>query len=305
MSDVHAPVIETLDETASTATISLKGLGIFCFNEQGAFEGAFVRRPTHAYIIEIKEQGDASSKPQTTIFEFDGDVDIQVLKPVREGARRYQKGDFDRSSDANDMRDFRWIVDMEGPELHDEPMSATERRPTQSGTGQLSRLTINAGTFYAKRVSQETYALVRLDDGSVPPRFFGSVCEDVGAEIECADAETDEEQSGLLITLRGRRTQQQVLLPRIEGLKYEIIFSNDCPDVPGERPDGSDFRIFYDVIRDSYSRRFDLAFAVDPDDPRAVNGVPLDEAATKFKDKYGLVCNKVYLGRTSTLSHLS
>ena len=297
MAHTHSEVTDQLDEGASTATISMRGLGLFCFNEQGAFEGGFVRLPSHKYMIEIMQSGAGSSRPRLRITDLEGDIDIQVINPARAAAHRFERATFDRTVDANDPRDFRWILDIEGPEMHAEEVSPSGQMQGEGGK-RLSRLNIDAGTFYTKKVSVETYARVRTDDETAAPQFLGSIAEEIGVEIECAD----DEGSGILITINnGSKTE--MFLPKLSDVKYELRFSNDCPAPPvGEKPDATDFRVFYDIISDSSGKEFDLALAVDPNDPRAADGVPLDDAATKFRDGYGLVCDQVYMGKTSSLS---
>lgn len=299
MAYTDSEVTDLLDEGASTATISMRGLGLFCFNEQGAFESGFVRQSSHKYMIEIMQSGAGSSRPRLRIVDLEGDVNIEVINPARAVAHRFETGSFERAGEANNARDFRWILDLEGAEMHDRQIEPKGRMPQASGK-RLNRLTINAGTFYTKQVSVAEYARVRTDDQNAPPQFLGSIAEEIGAEIEC----TDDDGSGLLITINNG-AQMQVFLPKLSDVKYEINFNNDCPAPTGSAPDSSDFRLFYNIIRDSGGREFDLALAVDPHDPRAATGVPLDEEATKFRDGYGLVCDKVHLGRTSSLSLFS
>ena len=302
MAHTHSEVTDQLDEGASTATILMRGLGLFCFNEQGAFEGGFVRLPSHKYMIEVKQSGAELSSPSLRITDLEGDIDIRVVNPARAGAHRFERGTFDRTADTSDPRDFRWILDIEGPEMHAEEVAPSGRMQGEGGK-RLSRLNISDGTFYTKKKSLETYARVRTDDETAAPQFLGRIADKIGVEIECADDDDEDssERTGILITINnGAKTE--IFLPKQSGVKYDLTFSNDCPEPVGEKPDSTDFRVFYDIIRDSTGKEFDLALAVDPDDPKAADGVPLDEAATKFRDGYGLVCDQVYMGKTSSLS---
>lgn len=303
MASSHTEVTDVLNTENATATISTSGLGLFCFTEQGGFEGGFVRLSSHEYRIDIRQMGaDGVVGPALRIVNLNGDVDIKVINPVSAVSKRFEKGDFNRTADGNDPQDFRWILDIEGPEMNAAAATPNTKMVREGGPRRLARLNINSGTFYTTLLTQEPFARVRVDDPQSPPTLFGRIAHEVGVDLEC----TDDEKSGIMITFNGSDgTVSQLFLPALEGVKYNILFSNDCPEqIPSPETAASDFHFFYDILKDPNGKEFDFAKVVPPNDPTATGG-PLDDTGDTFRGVLGQVCDQIYMSETSSLSQFS
>lgn len=151
-------------------------------------------------------------------------------------------------SGRNFERDFRWITDLEGTDLHNRDLSL------DMNTRQfLFVLYVPHGEFYTKLRSPE---LKRRRLG--PPRvetYFGPTAAVVGCDIPIDDAGTVKLMAG------GSSGATVFTFVPDEGTVYEI--SNSPPDVPVEEPlsvDSPDhFHMYYDkLFRRPLRDQFDL-----------------------------------------------
>jgi hypothetical protein len=166
-------------------------------------------------------------------------------------------------------RDFRWIIDLEGTDLHNRDLSL------DINTRQfLFVLYVPHGAFYTRLRSPD---LKRRRPG--PPRvesFFGPTAAVVGCDIPIDDAGTVKLMAG------GTSGATVFTFVPDEGTVYEI--SNGPPDVPVEEPIPLDapghFHMYYEkLFRRPYRDQFDLLM-----DDRAPAPDPT-------------LCGVVYLGR--------
>ncbi len=241
----HFTATTDLNTHNPTAIVSLRGLGVACFGPEG-YESGFIPHGTHAYWLEIKESGPGTKILLRARQRVTGDIRIEVDKPVRRGVFTYERGPFSRPNGSTDDRHFRWLLDIEGDEMHQAKLTF---KPTGSGVLRMQRVIIPHATFYTKTLGSTVYARVDAqnpDQSSGP--ILGRVAQDIGAVIEC----TPETGSGIRIL---RPPQDPIPLPRVEGLKYEINLYN-----LRERPHPhSDFRLYYSVLQDTTgNRQFDL-----------------------------------------------
>ena len=282
MAHRHSTRTHDLDESSATALITLEGLALFCFTEEGGYEGGFLRvdhphgheaHPPHKLSLTI----DGEDYPLG-----DGDITIEVVNPVRRGMRRFETGDFDRQTGTdNHPNDFRWIIDAENDEMHGVDLD-------EANGSKLRRLFLDSGTVYTKSVGEREFVLIRIDRRDERCRFYGRLANLIGVAVACRD----EEGSGLNIHVGDR---QHIHLPRRPGEPYLIRFKNvRAPH------DDSDFPLYYEVMSDPGGVKYDFVLAADPDDPRA-RGNPCEGRVVKHRDGMGLACDNVFLGETSEL----
>lgn len=160
-------------------------------------------------------------------------------------------GSFDRTVSGTGTafeRDFRWITDLEGSDLHNRDLSL------DINTRQfLFVLYVSHGEFYTRLRSPE---LKRRRLG--PPQvdsFYGPSAAVVGCDIPVGDAGAVKLMAG------GSRGATVFTFVPDEGTVYEI--SNGPPDVPVEEPLSVDapghFHMYYDkLFRRPYRDQFDL-----------------------------------------------
>lgn len=159
-------------------------------------------------------------------------------------------GTFDRTvpdtaTNHNDHRDFRWMLDFDGPDLHGTTI------PRENSNGRPS-VNINKGVFFTALKTCSRFQ--RLQDGTIP-KDLGYVAWIMGADIRL--------QPGGYVDL-GVGEAQMRLQPSGDT-KYAILFRNDCAvrDVPCDFTIGdpdetkrNDFYLYYDLFdvrhRDQY-----------------------------------------------------
>lgn len=292
MAHEHSQATTTLNRTQSTATVTFRGLALFCFSEQSHCEAVFLRHSHHKFDLTVIKVGpDGSETSLDHQLDTSRDIKISVLNPVISGVHRYEPGEFNRKANIGDEQDFRWVVDVEGIELHD--VDLTQQVPgSDTQVRGLSRLRLSDVTLYTKAPSADPYARIRDDAQHEPPTFFGRIAEVIGADIACGDG------GGVFLMNEGIE-ESKMWLPKEGGVKYEIDISNGCSGAssPG---DASDFVLYYDVMSDHRGIRYDFEIAVSRGDPRA-SELTLDESGGWFRDGPRIVCDPAYLGRTSTL----
>jgi hypothetical protein len=157
-----------------------------------------------------------------------------------------QGATFDRKTHAFD-RDFRFITDLEGPGLHDKPLSA------EINTRQLLMvLYVHHGNFYTKLLSPPLKVKqVQPPTGAVP---YGKAAAVVGCDITFQDTGT--------LKLMAGGTAGVVVKEFQPGMIYEI--SNAPPDVPFDEPTPETalghFHMYYDKLFIAHppAKQFDL-----------------------------------------------
>ena len=148
-------------KSSATAFVNVRGLGIACFNpKENRSETAIIRSGNHKLSINVLKPGfiDGTGKDTlgfepilSLLIDETDDVSIEISgvgNPKIEGYEFFQEGDFDRLEGDNDENDFRWILNLEGEELH----NAALRKNEQAALAEkppVSRLYISNGLFYA------------------------------------------------------------------------------------------------------------------------------------------------------------
>lgn len=279
MAHHHSKVTHSLDEASATALISMEGLALFCFTEDGEYEGGFLRNGHHQFSLVVKGLG-----PRPIHVGGDGDIRIEVVNPVEEGMYRFERDPFRRHTyDDNHSNDFRWIIDAEG-EIHGIDLD-------ESHGSILRKLFMDSATIYTAEVSPREFVLIRIDEAGGPCKFFGRPATKIGALVECRDGEG----SGLRIITEGTGGEE-IFLPQRPGVRYEITFRN----LRGHQHEESDFSMYYDVLSDPRGIKYDFRLARNPGEHGA-EGDPCEGSVVKHRDGLGLACDKVYLSETSGL----
>lgn len=255
-----------LDHSKATATIAFRGLLVFCINDENQCEMAFVEHTNNNLALNIRLvfPNGVELTIKHSLLPSRG-IRIETTNPDPPGVYCFKKGVFDRKNTEGDPEDFRWVMDVEGPEFHDKSLTITSS-PSVDGAAQLkTRLQITDCVFYANRVPGQIIARDRTDDNvtgvAAAPVFLGPVADIIGADIVCKN----DPSSGIVLT---NEEGQRLVLPRADGIRYEIEFNNAC-GVPSSPADSTDFSIYYNVLSDPDGVTFDLRDVVDAEDEKA------------------------------------
>lgn len=250
----------SLNESSATALIRFTGLGIVCFNkDKGRGEIAAIRDNKHVLTIRIQkpayQEGLGNDKIEyQDIASYDQlpnegvQLEIKATGPTAlKGYEVYKPGNFDRLN-APDMKDFRWIVNMN--DLH----GPTALSPATSAPHHLAKFYIDNGLFYTHKLDRNLFfEKVEKDNrGNDKKReVFGNVGETIGAKLD-----GDE----VTIKVRIGDREETHTLRRVEGLPFKIEIRN--MDSSGSAV-YSDMADYYGYLATNDGARFDFSPVLD------------------------------------------
>jgi len=213
-----------------SATIVFRGLMVFHYmgdhmeigllnalaHPEGGGHAAHVPRIIKSKNGVVSSITDLRNRPQ---LGPERDWEIEVSNPSQPNVTRFRQGeDFDRRRHPS-ARDFRWLTDLEGRDLHNRDL--TDEIDTSK---LLMVLRVHHGEFYTHQLSRP----LSRKNATAPPdqRKFGRATEVVGCKIDF--------EIGSLILKAGDAR----ILTFEEGDKDGVIyeFSNAPPDVPPTEP---------------------------------------------------------------------
>jgi len=162
----------------------------------------------------------------SSIFDLRGrstsrDWKLEVSNPLQPTATRFRQGeDFDRIHHPF-AKDFRWLADLEGSDLHNRDLTAELEM-----TKLLFILEVGHGRFYTEQLSEPLNR--KTVNSPITEVAFGRAAEVVGCKIEF--------EMGSLALKAGTSTIPIYTFDQgdDDGVVYEI--SNAPPDVAPDRP---------------------------------------------------------------------
>ena len=159
------------------------------------------------------------------------DWEIVVSNPTQPTATRFRHGENFNRKHHPYAKDFRWLADLEGADLHNRDLTAE-----LDTTKLLMVLRVRHGLFYTHQLSGP---LIRQNaQGSPQPKEFGRAAEVVGCKIGF--------EMGTLDLMAGAAHIFTFDEGDEDGVIYEI--SNAPPDVPPAHPyddDAGHFAMYY------------------------------------------------------------
>jgi hypothetical protein len=268
-----------LEHENATATVSISGLALGCYNKATQnYEVGFLRHECHALKIEVTKKlpdGEESvmmyeiKDNQHRIF-IDAENAISPQDPIYFVGEDYD--DFNRKQLTGDREDFRWVVDFETNLNGGEPVEL------KAPEVPVTEMYISKPRLYADQetMTRDLHNLIPLDAKGEPviseEKPFGFFTEGVKADITCQDG-------GAVIFRVDGPQGFQVHLPHGYG-PHQIAITNNCPpkeaseeeesdrdtDSDAEPPEldslgikPTDFRLFYAVIEDTAGEKYDVA----------------------------------------------
>lgn len=219
------------------------GMAIFTYKETNdSVEGRVVfHRGTANHILRILVLEDC--RP---IFAIGGAVKPIKIKEMEIGfvdgggsTAFYQdiNIDFDRANLKGNEKDFRWLLDLEGPDFHN---GKFQRKTDHFRT----KLNVKGGTFYTYR---HTGHYFKCDGGLHPNKEVGYVPKVMACDISTKEGDC----------VYFRIDGDDVLpYPLCDGAKYEIYFFNECEKEDCD--DHGDFPMVFDAVNIDPSEKFNL-----------------------------------------------
>jgi hypothetical protein len=147
------------------------------------------------------------------------------------------KGDHFRREDLEgDIKDFRWLLDLEGPDFHNAKFQRTEHKFS-------TKLEVKQGTFYTYKLTGHYFKCV---GGKYDGKEVGYVPKVIAADISLGEADR------VFFRIDGRDVLPYPLSNRAD---YQIYFFNECEI--GCEPH-SDFDRTFDAVNTTPNERFTL-----------------------------------------------
>jgi hypothetical protein len=269
----------TIPHNTATATLTIDGLIICCFN------------PTnHVWDLAVLHKDDQTAVPPCPhelklkvltrpAIQLPNPTDLITFETVNpqpvDYAGTYPRGFFDNGpitdrtdapTTADALENFRWVLDLEDPA--DVPNVTGLKRPSVPPT----RVLISNAVFYTSAItSRELY---RVEDGVDPNglspgqlghALLGRTNDRVAADIFCATG------GEVVIKVNGVELDR---LPHRPGNPWQITLMNLCTRNPsGHRFDKGDFHLFYDALNFTGQK---LAIWGEPAGADALRGLPVD-----------------------------
>ncbi len=229
-------------ESSATALVRFTGLGIITFNEEKKRgETAIIRDDKHRLTVKIQQPKfkDGAEK-DIIVYENIAVYDNLPKKGIEisintngnstvDGFEIYKAtGEFNRL-EAEDVNDYRWIVDMKS--LHGENLVKAESQ----NRFPISKLFIGNGLFYAHKLDTNLFFSKIEKDANgaeVSREIFGNIAETIGVKLE-----SDEVCFEIKI---GDETFSHTLA-RANGLPYRIEIGNMNYDEDAVKSDMPDY----------------------------------------------------------------
>lgn len=264
-----------------TARIVFTGVMLMCINDNKQFEVGMITCPIHNPKITVRESGAQSNE-----YELPWPADHDLIFKVNQAAA----DEVGPHPAATGDTDFKKVIDLEGPDLHNGPVTVN----TALLNGR--RLGVTSGKLYTHKLNEDEFDLLTWTAASDPGtlvKSLGRTAQEVGLNIVCRN----EHGSGIdiLDSITGQVIKS---LPSVADTSYQIEVNNDClrPEeatattlaaAPASAPlIGTDFRYYYDVISSNDGRKFDLTIRTNP----AERPVP-----------WPGICETAFLSQTKTL----
>lgn len=234
-----------------TVTLVFSGLYLFAFGKDKQFcQAGIMEADRHCLKVKIVTTATKTGSSSQMEFEIpEGDVFFEI--PGRTpGIGTYATGAFDRTA-SHDNKDFRWVLDLEGAELHNRKLSTKANAIKRT-------ITISNGLFYNHEGRP-----VRITATASQTRDV-----EIARKIGCAVYLGEDEAAVLRY---GPNSSFSIKLSNAPNVRYEIFLDNICPETTP--PGDGDFERYYDVVEVPADEQFKVKLSPtappSPGDPRS------------------------------------
>jgi hypothetical protein len=279
-------VRDTLPDSPSVR-IKFDGLMALCFDRRRTLcqAGVLAKAPKHVLDCKIaRTAGGETAELETPKGLRKGDIRLSFPKHAS-GVSVYQNGAFVGCSDVDDTQDFRWVVDLEGPDFHNRAMKIKPKA--------FSRLiTLNGGVFYNFQLSDVAIDIKRAATGEVVRRRKVSTVTGANVYLEPGDS----------FTLRfGEDGKGRKTFKAEKDVTWEFTFDYLCPAAKSDQPNlESDFPLYYRAFQVDKAEQFDLD--LNPRDRERIQKLIEEGGDVSGFSSHRIPCDNVFLSQTYSLS---
>jgi hypothetical protein len=265
-----------IKKSTATAFVNVRGLGIVCFNSnKNRSETAIIRDTKHKLTINVYKPGfvDGAYGDRVDLISILSkeinqreNVSIEITtNSATGGLEFFKQGGFDRLSGDNDENDFRWLLNLEGSEMHNTALVKNKSGST-SEKPPITKLYIEKGLYYAVMPASDkewetTPFFEKTDPVDNSKTDFGYIAETMSVNLV-----SDE----VILKINDGENEEIHSFKRVEGSPFKIEIWNVA-----ENPDDnlmlSDLPTCYEFLHDVNGGRFDLT----PKEETADGGKPV------------------------------
>jgi hypothetical protein len=191
-------------------------------------------------------------------FDLTQDITIEVNGSTLSGIKTFTKDGFSREKPESDKNDFGWVIDLEGSEFFNGPLTVDPSKIEPV-------IRVNNAEFFAKDISKNKVDVASPGGTMIS---LGRVALTIGANIYL-------DQPGSSAVLKNG-SKEILTMKREDNTKYRIVFDCDC------RNEGStsDFSQIYQAVGVDIppSERLDLVAQPPPPTPAPAPAASLDKS---------------------------
>ncbi len=304
-----------VDDSKSLVRITFDGLFIICRRGSDCWEVGVPNVGDHTFRATTKEiTGGLDPEGVQTGLQFDRDIYITADTAL--STDLFDTPVFNKRDDAGDPDDYRWILDMEGPEFHN-----GKKMKFRSGGGYKSKIFIYGGQLYTARKTIENYHRVKESNRRDDIPIY-KVAVTAGINLDRAAGAG----SRTIYVQNVDRALAPTVLPQKPGVRYELKFTHMPCSVGGESQ--THYGHYYYVLKaDDADTKYEVSVSSSFTPGAAPAAAPATAAAHEHGHEHGhehvaepdargtqeatsgycllgnepQVCNSVYLGYSDAL----
>ncbi|HVQ35886.1 MAG TPA: hypothetical protein VMS31_00030 [Pyrinomonadaceae bacterium] len=264
---------QTLPQRNPDVQMFFHGLLMLCPNADGSMCEIGVHRLSVEHRLSISVREKSSEAPDPPLLRLSGTLDstgltIEVI-PTSDGVSQFVPTSdlFDRFSENNDPKDFRWAIDLDQLDPASGPIKLIQSAIQPS-------IKVMDGLFHTARLTNPETIEVELTEVGHQPINLNSVAQLVGANIYL------EEGQRVKLTWFGEGRTRTLELPRSNGTKTFVIYIDNSQSLmladrnaTEPEPTHSEFVEYYKAVQ-SPTRTFDLDFDEVGDDVSNTDAAP-------------------------------
>jgi len=220
-----------LSTRGPSLTIIFRGLmALRQDTEENTLAVGILRAPEHEFTVQVLEkspQGVSSySIPMNQLMGAKSDTWLVAVPAQRNGVTYYQNGVFDRQKGVGDIRDFRWLVDLEGKEFYGRKLAIDQRHLGVD-------VKFSNGEFYTKTTTRPLER--KLGTKTFEP--FGRVAQEIATDVFLEDGD---------FVLTSQASGAEILrLKQKPDTTYELVFDNSPPPTQHLAMGANHFQYYY------------------------------------------------------------
>ena len=186
-----------------------------------------LRAPEHELTMQVLEKSPQGVSTYSIPMNVSkGDTWLVEIPAQRNGVSYYQNGVFDRKKGAGDIRDFRWLIDLEGKEFYGRKLAIDQRHMGVE-------VKFSSGEFYTKTT---TRPLERRMGGKTF-EYFGRVAQEIATDVFLEEGD---------FVLTSQASGREILrLQQKPDTTYELVFENNPPPMQHPAMGANHFQYYY------------------------------------------------------------